>query len=323
MKNLKKLMTLVLTLAMVLGIVGVQKNAKVFAEGSEGGEVPAAKEANFVVWANGKDDKKAETPIIRKSDSMEYAGPYAGGKWAVVVTTADIDTKSEFLELFKDAETKAKLDTKNDAIVKGKKLATAKLSNGVITVTAGKAEQETNFMVWLYEIRKDGKNTVVVDKTFTVKDASVTVEPVSFTGKVKVANTGIVFSEKDTDKLGKISSGTTKVEITEGVEEVSFYYGDKKVVVSDTATYTVTLDTKTAQYATLATDSAKGVITISATKAKDENKASTVKVIVVNNESGKKATLSITVKPAEKTEESGGGTSGTGEPADSKEPETT
>lgn len=183
-----------------------------------------AENSDKIVWVNGKDvkgSKDGSTPAhLFKSESFSHRGLYTGGKWAVAVTSAEVEDVADFVKLFGDG-------TKMDAATAkaAKDYASAKIKDGVVTVTAGKKSGDVK--VWVYEIN----NKKIVNETGT-KDV---VKPASYDFTVKNASSGLVFTTKLEDiKEGVLAKGekAQKLGYKDGESDqdtVTYYFADKKL----------------------------------------------------------------------------------------------
>lgn len=300
-------------------------------------EPTPAGEENFdnVVWVNGKDTKEntkvtpATPASLYKTEQFDQVMTSAGGKWQVAVTDKTIDSVEAFVALFEngkytaDAKTKAK---------EWKKLASAKIKEGTVTVTAGKEAGVVN--VWVYEV----KSKTVVAPVEGNKYADLGVEPqmTEFTVKVapamavsanepKVSEDGITFAAVDTSaKLGKdIEAG----------KDVIVYFGDKKAAASLDATY-VLMDGKGKEALEVDESGVAKIENGTAQLIKTENGVPALKitadsaaaakakiaVAVKNVESTKVAKVSLTVKASETKEDDKGGDDKTDEGGNSDTP---
>lgn len=228
---------------------------------------------DFTVWANGKDikanEKKGIEEKLYKTATLDYSGLYSGGKWTVMTTTTAVDDLDAFMALFNEKgqlTAEAKTDQKA-----AKNIASAKLKEGTITVTAGKSAG--TFNVWLYEVKS---------KTVVNTDA---IKPVKFTGITKAAaNTVVVVSEADmagtvvTDKNALVK----KLDLAVGKAQ-TVYVADTKAEVDADAVYTVSSDNEAV------TAEINGrAITITASEA-----VKSAKITITNAESGKSLKLAV------------------------------
>ncbi len=240
-----------------------------------------------VVWVNGKDVKTTttssdgvkSTEITRyKTAEIEAEGTYSGGKWTVAVTTSTVADATAFVKLF-DEKGKLTADGKTE-LANAKKLASAKIKEGTITVTAGKEGGKVK--VWLYEVK--GKKVV---NTSTIK-------PTSWDVTVKVAPSKLTVQNSDSKDVKSASitvgdaAATYKVAATAGSTKTP-------LTVDTTAKYTVTLAKSTdSQYLTL-TDNNDGTFKVEAKAAGAKNKAAKVGIVIKNTESGKTVKFTVTV----------------------------
>lgn len=268
----------------------VYKNASNFDDGS------------FIVWANGKDIKakksKSEQDEYFKTDVENVVENYSGGKWTVMVTPyKDESTNTaydveNFLKLFTSSTTgegenkvtvySSKLTSEGKAVQKaGKQLATAKIKEGKITVTAGKTAGK--FQVWIYEVK--AKQIVYSN----VSDGQV--DPFCIGGETKMAATAIALTTTNpvADGVAKKITKSKLADIKVG-EERTYYIADTK---NDTVTdlvYNVTVDGKEVK---LGADNSFTVKPTATGK---------LKITVTCEESGKKASFSAKVVAAAKTD---------------------
>ena len=282
MKGFKKFLTVALTLAMVVGLIGLQSPTKVKA--TEGDPV-------FTVWVNGKDIKANEAKKIEaayyKSATTQYKAMYSGGKLNVLVTTGDIDTVSELVALI-DEKGKAS----KEAVSKGAELAKAKIKEGTITVTSSK--KAGTFYVWVYETKKDPKTkkTVVVNETGST---GTEVKPVSYKGVAKMADKGLILTEKKiTEGYSKTAKSVTKFE-TLPTKNVVLYIANKGDAAADaTCEYVVT--TPTGQNEAVKAAVSEKTITITVPETVGSEKGESFKFTVTNKQSQAKANFTVTVK---------------------------
>lgn len=258
---------------------------------------PGKENTDKVVWVNGKDTKanaKTGTPAsLYKSENYEQVMMSAGGKWQVAVTPATVATVEDFMKEFDD---KGKITKAKDY----KNLASAKVKEGTVTVTAGKEGGEIN--VWVYEVKAKAvvntEDVKPVATKFTVKVAPtmvVTATPVKVTD-------GAVPAIAKADKLEKSYAPGS---------EVLAYFGDKKAATSLDATF-VLMDGKnpaelkdgkfvgdgfTAELVA-AGENGPAVKIVIAADAKEKTK---IAVSVKNVESAKVAKISTTVGKAAET----------------------
>lgn len=246
---------------------------------------------DFNVWVNGKDTKANTAKNIvasyYKTATKQHTGYYMGGKWTVLVTPSDVDTVSEFIALF-DADKKTALtDTGKTAAANAKKIATAKIKDGLITVTAGKEAGLAN--VWVYEVNN---KTIVNDTSVEGKE----IEPKCYTICTKTAASSIVLTTTAANLgTGKILVDKARSEskiictLNNGAESQTatvVYIGDKKI---DATASTYTVANSDATIATAVYSAEAGTITV--TPVKDGKTT----VTVTNTQSGKTAKLAVTV----------------------------
>ncbi len=244
------------------------------------------------VWANGKDvkdDKKTadiDETAFYKTYSYQQVGNFSGGKWAVAVTLTDIDTTDKFAALFDD---KGKLtpDGKT-AAGKAKKLASAKIKDGKVTVTAGKEAGTVN--VWVYELKN---KKVVVDK-------SLNIAPMKKTVGVYMASASPVLAQPEDLTDGVLATGkkaVTKLTLlykngSSSQEGVTLAIGDKKTKFDDAATFTTEI--KEGENSAVKVSQGTNEITVSPVKAGKST------VTLTNVQSGKKTKLTVTAVNAYK-----------------------
>lgn len=264
---------------------------------------PAGEEnTDKVVWVNGKDTKanaKTGTPAsLYKSENYDQVMMSAGGKWQVAVTPATVATVEDFMKEFDE---KGKLTNAKDY----KELASAKIKEGTVTVTAGKKGGEIN--VWVYEVKAKA----------VVNTEQVKPEATKFT--VKVAPTMVV-----TAATVKVTDGAVPaIDKAEKLEkdyapgsEVYAYFGDKKAATSLDATFVIMNGKEPAELTdgkfvgdgftaelVAAGENGPAVKIVIAADAKEKTK---VAVAVKNVESGKIAKISTTVGKAAETPTPGG-----------------
>lgn len=241
----------------------------------------ASSDPAFTVWANGKDvkanTKKNIEEKLNKTASVQHEGMFSGGKWNVMVTDTTIAKADDLVACF---DAKGKLTETAKTMQRNmKNIATAKIKNGKITVTAGKEAGE--FTVWVYEV----KNKAVVN--------TKTVTPQSYYGITKMAPGSLNVSEKSDDMDKKIDAKYTVKEITEG-ESVTVYVCDKKAAIDADATITATATGATVE----AVERNPHAFKITADAASNK----TAKVTITCAESGKTLKLSYKIK-AKATEE--------------------
>ena len=289
MSKFKKILAGILTAVMAVTSV----SATTLVVSAENGGSDAAK----VVWVNGKDiktktkgsDGATTTEITRyKTLEIEAEGKYSGGKWTVAVTTEKVASADAFVKLY-DEKGKLTADGKTE-LANAKKLASAKIKEGTITVTAGKEGGKVN--VWLYEV----KSKKIVNTT--------DIKPQSWAVTVKVAPSKISVT---TEAGAAVKSGS----ITVGDKAATKYKvagtaGSTKtpLTVDEKTNYTVTLaKSADSQYLTL-TDNKDGTFTVEAKAAGAKNKPAKVGIVITNTESGKKAKFTVVVNAKAETSSS-------------------
>lgn len=244
-----------------------------------------------VVWVNGKDVKdnkktEADETKLYKTYKYEVTGMYSGGKWMVCVT--DPAKTADEAALIADLNTnKGKLG--KEAAAAGKLLATAKIKDGVVTVTAGKAKTDAVANVWVYEVKKGAdaanpKNNAVV-KTETIA-------PMKKEVTVLVANASPVIVDKA--EGGAIIKGN-KLELAEGATQEVWIApkDDKKGTPSATNTYSVVTE-KCKGDATAAIDGTK--VTVTGGKEKTS-------IVLKCDQSGKTFKISVAAPKEEKKDD--------------------
>ncbi len=291
---------------------------------------PDAKEIekDSTVWVNGKDVKarkgSTDPSYFYKTETYQATGMYAGGKWAVQVTPAQIDGKDVDLATFLSKfDEKGKFD--KDLAKAAKDLASAKIKDGKVTVTAGKKAGEIR--VWVYEInsKKVAVDATSIDgATINETTGAVTwpaaikgavhiadVEPMDKTFTVKMASSSPAFmTEKDFSDTSNFDA-TTKVLTKEGAkkavskatflykdgaeaqEAVTYVIVDKKAVIDAEAHWDIDKTGKNAFDAKVVSAELKdGKLTITPVGAGKTN------VVVKNYESGKTVKFAVTVSKA-------------------------
>lgn len=243
----------------------------------------AANDPDFTVWANGKDikanAKKNIEASYNKTASVEHEGMFSGGKWNVMVTDSTIASADDLVACF---DAKGKLTDKAKTMQKDmKKIATAKIKEGKITVTAGKEAGE--FTVWVYEV----KNKAVVN--------TKTVTPKKYSGITKMAPGSLNVSEESDDMDKMVADKYTVKEITEE-DSVIVYVCDKKAAIDADATITATATGATVE----AVKNNPHAFKITADAA---SKSKTAKVTITCAESGKTLKLSYKIKAKATTED--------------------
>ncbi len=245
-----------------------------------------------IVWAGGRDVKanaKNGTPAVRyKTMTYRNVGNYSGGKWAVAVTPEEIDQANEFIALFKNGKLTA---NGKEIAAEAKKIASAKIKEGNITVTAGK--KAGRVQVWVYELKKNpetGKNEVV-------SDAASGIAPMRKTVEVRAAAASPVLADPDDIMTGVLQTGkkaVTKLNLvykegTSSQTSETLKIADKKTAFDRSTGFTVSVKgDEGVVHARLSS----GTLTINPLKA---GKAT---VTVTNMQSGKSAKVSVTVTSA-------------------------
>lgn len=250
-------------------------------------EVPA-ENTDKVVWINGKDvkgSKDGSTPAhLFKTESFAHRGMFTGGKWAVAVTSADVKDADAFAALFGEG-------TKMDATAAkaAKELASAKIKDGVVTVTAGK--KSGDIKVWVYEINnkklvnEDDRNGIKpTEYTFTVKNAS---SALNFTTKVDDIKDGVLAKGEKAQKLGFKDGEKNQ-------DAVTYYFGDK--ALANDGTLEIDEEGKNAYdkavvEAELSKDNKSGIWSLELTPLK----AGKTNVVVKVKESGKAVKIAVEV----------------------------
>ena len=269
MSKFKRLLAGILTAVMTVSTVTVTAFAA---------EAPEENSDN-VIWVNGKDikaDKKdpESFPTLYKSEATaEIVQKYSGGKWMVVVlkdgTAGDADA---FAKLFND---KGKIDSAK--VKEGKEYASAKIKDGVITVTAGKKAGDVD--VWLYEY----KNKKVVNTT--------EVKPVKYDYTVKIAPKAIKVQNSEKADLKDL-----KLTVGDAAAAYTVVGTAKNGTVSSDATYTVELkDPSKASVLKLTDVKEAGTFKLEAGTT-TSTKGEKVAIVITNVQSGKKITFNVTVK---------------------------
>ncbi|MCM1335879.1 MAG: hypothetical protein NC084_08390 [Bacteroides sp.] len=220
-----------------------------------------------VVWVGAKDVKakkdSGDYDTLMKTETYPYVGTYSGGKIAVaVLKKEDAADEAAFVKLFENGK------LNQDKAKAAKNLATAKYKDGQITVTAGKAPGSV--YVWVYETKKDGKNTIVVNATnlktgagkASTESGSATVKPAKEEFTVKAAMTSPQFIVKpasgsvtgitaptvtDGSVAGTIAKGDKAVNLAlkAEAEKATIYIADKTVAASKDNTFTILKEEKT------------------------------------------------------------------------------
>lgn len=233
---------------------------------------------DFTVWANGKDvkanAKKNIEEALYKTATLEHEGMFSGGKWAVMVTDDTIAEAEDLVDCFTD---KGALTTDAKQMQKDmKNVASAKIKDGKITVTAGKEAGE--FFVWVYEI----KNKAVVN--------TETVTPTCYKGITKMApgSLNVTDEEDNMDAAVKTKYANKTVTVDEAT---TLYICDTKAEIDPNATITVTCDTESVEIGTVSKKPHAFTITASEPVKK-------FKVTITCAESGKKMSLTLSAVAA-------------------------
>ncbi len=229
----------------------------------------AATNYDGIVWIGAKDVKAkkgtGDFDTLMKTEQVGYVGSYAGGKWQVAVVKKDAaNNANAFVELLDEKGKLAKATADE-----GKKIASAKMKEGIITVTAGKEGGEVD--VWVYEIRNkkvvNGKvasgykqsvngtqGTEVTPQkigTYTVKQAVT--GPMFLVGKEESSGdlTGTpdgITAPKDTNNgVATIAKGDKAVNLAikgDKKQKAAIYIADKKVEASKENTWEILTDDK-------------------------------------------------------------------------------
>lgn len=242
--------------------------------------------SSLSVWSGGKDvkdNKKTDVDetAYYKTTVFEHTAMCSGGKWSAVVTGTGVDSAEKLLALY-DENGKLTADGKK-AVADAKKIASAKVKDGTVTVTAGKNAGKVN--VWIVET----KNKRIVS------DASIGVEPQMRQISVLTAASSAVFAES-----GDVEGGALKA----GSKTVSKITLSHKAGAAQEGTTLVLVGKKTAFDAlngfTLEC-SAPDVVTTSLSGSQlllVPVKSGKATVTVTNLQSGKKTKLSVTVVEA-------------------------
>lgn len=247
--------------------------------------------SEFSVWANGrdiKDDKK--TPYVDettyyKTGVIQHIAMSTGGKWNVVVTDTTVSTASDFMRLVDD---KGKFTDPNAK--ETKQIASAKIKDGTITLTAGKKEGRVN--VWVYEINQ--KQIIYLPQKNVV--------PRYYAAEVKMAPSSPVLAEDGDITMRKLNAGAkTVTKLTMAYNDRSntqetkkLALGDKKDTPDITSSYTVSYvngdktNTPTVVAARISADNTTVTITPTGVGKTTLN--------IVNTQSGKVAKLTVEVK---------------------------
>lgn len=195
-------------------------------------------EENFdsTVWVNGKDTKASKdgkTPAsLYKTEQYDQVMMSAGGKWQVAVTGTDIDSPEKFAALVVDGKFDKTTATKT------KELATAKIKDGTVTVTAGKKAGEVK--VWVYEIKNKNIVASEVEGNAFFGKLDDSVMPVDRDFEVKIAPKMVTTTKATTVKEGTIEAISSVEKLAKDYDagsEVVVYFGDKNAAASLDATY--------------------------------------------------------------------------------------
>lgn len=262
--------------------------------GSSGSTGPVFSYATeFSVWANGrdiKDDKKTpdiDETVRYKTGELQHIAMSTGGKWNVAVTDSTVATASDFMRLVDD---KGKFTDPNAK--ETKQIASAKIKDGTITLTAGKKEGRVN--VWVYEINQ--KQVIYLPQKSVV--------PKMYAAEVKMSAGSPVLAEVGDITMRKLNTGAKAVsKLTmsyndrsrAGQESKRLALGDKKDTPDITSSYTVTYkngdktETPTVVSARISADNT--TVTITPTGVGKTT------LSIVNTQSGKAAKLTVEVKP--------------------------
>lgn len=246
---------------------------------------------DFSVWANGrdiKDDKKTlyvDETAHYKTGELQHIAMYTGGKWNVVVTDSSVSTVSQFLNMFDD---KAKFTDPNAK--ETKQIASAKIKDGTVTVTAGKKAGRVN--VWVYEINQ--KQIIYLPQ--------YSVAPKMYSAEVKMSASSPVLAEEGSFTyrvLNKGAKAVTKLTLAYGSRSsqnsVKLELGDKKDTPDMTTSYTV--DYKNADKTTDASVVRVNISADNSTVTVTPTGIGKSTVSIINTQSGKAAKLSVEVKP--------------------------
>lgn len=248
-----------------------------------------------VVWVGGKDVRNktdATKSVYYKTESYQHYGLYAGGKWTPVVTTTTVD-KAAFIGLF----TNGKFNTKDTAIDGAKNIAKAKIKDGLVTVTAGKTAGKVR--VWIAEVN----NKRLVTSTASTADnvnafAEYKIDPQYVDFEVKQGSSAIALTsteiKAENGVFAKVTDVVKKCELEKGKSE-TFYIADSKVAISADNTFTISQTDKDKTYVTYDYDETTQKLIVTAKDNKDGKKVS-AKVTIINDQTGKKMSFSVTVK---------------------------
>lgn len=241
----------------------------------------------FSVWANGrdvKDDKKTpyiDETALYKTGQIQHIAMSTGGKWNVAITDSTIATASDFMRL---VDEKGKFTDPNAK--ETKQIASAKIKDGTITLTAGKKEGRVN--VWVYEINQ--KQVIYLPQQSVV--------PRYYAAEVKMSPSSPVLAEVGDITMRKLNAGAktvSKLTMAEGDGSTQLALGDKKDTPDITSSYTVTYkngdktETPTVVSARVSADNSTVTVTPTGVGKTTLN--------IVNTQSGKAAKLTVEVKP--------------------------
>lgn len=235
---------------------------------AEEAKTEAATNYDAVVWIGAKDVKAkkgtGDFDTLMKTEQVGYVGPYAGGKQQVAVVKKDAASDASAFVKLLDEKGKLAKATADE----GKKIASAKMKEGVITVTAGKEGGEVD--VWVYEIRNkavvngtvasgykksvNGTDGTKVEPvkigTYTVKQAVT--GPMFLVGKESSGNLtdtpdGITAPKDTTNGVATIAKGDKAVNLAikgDAKQKATIYIADKKVEASKDNTWEILTDDK-------------------------------------------------------------------------------
>ena len=245
---------------------------------------------DFTVWVNGKDikanaAKNIKAALYKTSASIEHITRYSGGKWNILVTDTSVTDAAALIKLI---DKKGKADKNATAVKNGAELAKAKMKDGVITVTSNK--KAGKFYVWVYETKKVGKDVVVINDANKKK-----IEPVKYTGISKMANKGLVLSDKVNAQGFTTDKSLAKLD-TLPAKEITLYILNKGDAAADKdCTYSVTVPEGQTKVKAVVNNATK---TVAITVAKDagSDKGTAYKLTITNDQSQQKATFTLTVK---------------------------
>lgn len=233
------------------------------------GATSAVASTGIDVYVNGT-KTKGDTPVDYKS-SVLYAKKKADGKYTAVITTTD----------------KQPTVTSGKVIVDktAKDYAKASVKDNKVTVTAGK--RTGTVYLWLLDI----------DNKRVVWSASAKINVKGASSAVGIYDTASPAAGTKSLKTGVVGSGTTSDKFYFGSTIKDAAKGVANTLASD-LTYTVVADSKNKVALTVNYTSGNNYFTVTAPKITPEKgKVKTVsgKVTVTNVQSGKKASVTITV----------------------------